>query len=203
MEDRTQIAVLGLGYVGCVTAACFSKLGHTVIGVDPDEFKVRSVNDGAAPFYEPGLEEIVKESRAAGRLSATTSIADGLRDADVAMICVGTPSERNGNLSLSTLRLVAEHADLWHGFTTVETYPDEAEVLDRHCAAVGRDPATIVHSAGVEDNSGVRRGEGTEALLANAGALADLGVTLLTIGVNGPDYDLAGAQALCRWRDGR
>lgn len=108
MEDKTQIAVLGLGYVGCVTAACFSKLGHTVVGVDPDEFKVRSVNEGTAPFYEPGLEEIVKESRAAGRLSATASIADGLRDADVAMICVGTPSERNGNLSLSTLRLVAE-----------------------------------------------------------------------------------------------
>ncbi|HEY5844970.1 MAG TPA: LLM class F420-dependent oxidoreductase [Mycobacterium sp.] len=102
-----------------------------------------------------------------------------------------------------TLRMVAEHADLWHGFTTVDSYPGKAEVLDRHCAAVGRDPATIVHSAGVEDNSGVRRGEGNDALLANAGALADLGVTLLTIGINGPDYDLAGAQALCRWRDGR
>ena len=101
-----------------------------------------------------------------------------------------------------TLRMVAEHADLWHGFTTVDSYPGKAEVLDRHCAAVGRDPATIVHSAGVEDNSGVRRGEGNDALLANAGALADLGVSLLTIGVNGPDYDLAGAQALCR-RDGR
>ena len=107
MENRTQIAVLGLGYVGCVTAACFSKLGHTVIGVDPDEFKVGSVNDGAAPFYEPGLEELVKDSRAAGRLSATTSITDGLRDADIAMICVGTPSERNGNLSLSMLRSVS------------------------------------------------------------------------------------------------
>jgi GDP-mannose 6-dehydrogenase len=107
MENRTQIAVLGLGYVGCVTAACFSKLGHTVIGVDPDEFKVGSVNNGAAPFYEPGLEELVKDSRAAGRLSATTSINDGLRDADIAMICVGTPSERNGNLSLSVLRAVS------------------------------------------------------------------------------------------------
>lgn len=108
MDNRTQIAVLGLGYVGCVTAACFSKLGHTVIGVDPDEYKVGSVNNGVAPFYEPGLEELVKESRAARRLSATTSIADGLRDADVAMICVGTPSERNGNLSLSVLRAVSE-----------------------------------------------------------------------------------------------
>ena len=108
MGADTQIAVLGLGYVGCVTAACFSKLGHRVIGVDPDEFKVRSVNEGVAPFYEPGLEEIIKASRADGRLSATSSLAEGLQDADVAMICVGTPSERNGNLSLSVLRQVSE-----------------------------------------------------------------------------------------------
>jgi GDP-mannose 6-dehydrogenase len=108
MENGTRIAVLGLGYVGCVTAACFSKLGHSVVGIDPDEFKVKSVNDGVAPFYEPGLEEIIKASTAAGRLTATSSIEDGLREADVAMICVGTPSEPNGNLSLSTLRLVSE-----------------------------------------------------------------------------------------------
>src|SRR5215204_6346814 len=103
MDNGTRIAVLGLGYVGCVTAACFSKLGHKVVGVDPDSFKVQSVNEGTAPFYEPGLEEIVRESRAAGTLSATTSLEDALYDADVAMICVGTPSERNGNLSLTTL----------------------------------------------------------------------------------------------------
>ena len=102
-----------------------------------------------------------------------------------------------------TLRMVAEHADMWHGFTTVDSYPGKAEVLARHCAAVGRDPATIVRSAGVEDISGVRRGEGTDALIANADGLADLGVTLLTIGVNGPDYDLTGAHELCLWRDRR
>jgi probable F420-dependent oxidoreductase len=102
-----------------------------------------------------------------------------------------------------TLRLVAEHADIWHGFTTTETYPTAAAVLDDHCAAVGRDPATIERSAGVEDNSGVRRGEGTDGLIANAEGLAALGVTLLTVGCNGPDYDLTAAEALCRWRDKR
>ena len=86
----------------------FFKARPKVIGVDPDSFKVQSVNEGTAPFYEPGLEEIVKESRAAGTLSATTALEDALRDADVAMICVGTPSERNGNLSLTTLRQVSE-----------------------------------------------------------------------------------------------
>jgi hypothetical protein len=76
-------------------------------------------------------------------------------------------------------------------------------VLDDHCAAVGRDPSTIERSAGVEDNSGVRRGEGVDGLIANAEGLTELGVTLLTVGCNGPDYDLTTAEALCRWRDKR
>jgi probable F420-dependent oxidoreductase len=102
-----------------------------------------------------------------------------------------------------TLRLVAEYGDIWHGFTTVDTYPAAAAVLEEHCAAVGRDPSTIERSAGVEDNSGVGRGEGIDGLIANAEGLTALGVTLLTIGVNGPDYDLSAAEALCRWRDKR
>ena len=100
-----------------------------------------------------------------------------------------------------TLRLVAEHGNIWHGFTTVETYPAAAAILDDHCAAVGRDPANVERSAGVEDNSGVRRGEGTAGLIANAAGLTALGVTLLTVGCNGPDYDLTAAEALCKWRD--
>lgn len=98
-----------------------------------------------------------------------------------------------------TLRMVAEYADIWHGFTTVETYPGAAAVLEEHCAAVGRDPSTIERSAGVENNSG----EGRDGLIANAEGLAALGVTLLTVGVNGPDYDLTAAEALCKWRDSR
>jgi GDP-mannose 6-dehydrogenase len=102
------VAVLGLGYVGCVTAACLAKLGHQVTGVDRDEYKVKSVLSGNAPFYEPGLEEIVKETVAAGLLHASTSLEEGLAEADVALICVGTPSEANGNLGLGQLRRVAE-----------------------------------------------------------------------------------------------
>ena len=93
-----------------------------------------------------------------------------------------------------TLRLVAEHADIWHGFTDRSTYPGKAEVLDRHCADVGRDPSAIERSSGVPEGS-------EDAMLAGAEALVGLGVTLLTIGVNGPDYDLTKAEALCRWRD--
>lgn len=90
---RQHVAVLGLGYVGCVSAACLAQLGHRVTGIDRDGHKVKSVLEGDAPFYEPGLEELVRENVAAGRLSASTSI-DALADADVALVCVGTPSRR-------------------------------------------------------------------------------------------------------------
>jgi GDP-mannose 6-dehydrogenase len=93
-----------MGYVGCVTAACLAKLGHSVVGIDTDEFKVRNVMAGNAPFYEPGLEEVVRETVAAGRLKASTSLADSLGEAEIALICVGTPSEANGNLGLGQLR---------------------------------------------------------------------------------------------------
>ena len=95
-----------------------------------------------------------------------------------------------------TLKLVARHADIWHGFTNAETYPGKATVLDGHCAAVGRDPSSVERSSGVE-------GRDPETIVANAEALAALGVTLLTVGCDGPDYDLGPAEALIRWRDRR
>jgi probable F420-dependent oxidoreductase len=95
-----------------------------------------------------------------------------------------------------TLRLVAEYADIWHGFTDRDTYPGKAEVLDRHCATVDRDPLSIERSSGVPEKT-------QDEMLAEADALVDLGVTLLTIGVNGPDYDLTAAETLVAWRDRR
>ena len=101
-------AVFGLGYVGSVTAACLASIGHRVIGIDSDAHKVECLNAGKAPFFEPGLEEIIRDSAAAGRLSATLNTEEALADADVALICVGTPSERNGNLGLDQLRRVCQ-----------------------------------------------------------------------------------------------
>jgi GDP-mannose 6-dehydrogenase len=103
---EARVVVLGLGYVGCVTAACLSRLGHRVIGVDPDQHKVHSIREGRAPFYEPGLEELVREGLAAERLTACTDLAAAVCDADIALVCVGTPSEKNGNLGLEQLRRV-------------------------------------------------------------------------------------------------
>jgi len=103
-----QISVLGLGYVGSVTAACLANIGHSVVGVDRDENKVKSILAGKAPFFEPGLEPLICDNVAAGRLSATTAVTDAFLNSDVCLICVGTPSERNGNLGLDQLRRVVE-----------------------------------------------------------------------------------------------
>lgn len=89
--------------MGCVTAACLAQMGHTVIGVDKDEHKVRSVLDGKAPFFEPGLDQVVADAVKSKTLTATMSGAAALNTADVAMICVGTPSQRDGNLKTEYL----------------------------------------------------------------------------------------------------
>jgi len=81
-------------------------LGHRVTGVDRDEHKVTSIETGRAPFYEPGLAELIQEGRANGRLSATILLEPAIQQAEIALICVGTPSERNGNLELDQLRRV-------------------------------------------------------------------------------------------------
>jgi len=110
---RRRVAVFGMGYVGCVSAACLAELGHTVCGVDIDSYKVRSVLEGRAPFFEPGLEDMLRANVAAGRLTATTDAGEGVRRADIALVCVGTPSERNGNQDFAQLRRVV--ADIVNG----------------------------------------------------------------------------------------
>jgi GDP-mannose 6-dehydrogenase len=115
VESNTKpaIAVLGMGYIGCVSAACLTSIGYRVIGIDRDEHKIISVLQGHAPFYEPGLEDLVRQGKDSSLLSATTSLPEGLGQADIALVCVGTPSEKNGNLGLDQLRRVvgevAEH----------------------------------------------------------------------------------------------
>lgn len=103
MENPSNIAVLGLGYVGCVTAACLASLGHRVWGVDRDQHKIIEIENGRAPFFEPGLEDLVRENIQAGRLSVSSSPGT-VAGADIALVCVGTPSEKNGNLGLHQLR---------------------------------------------------------------------------------------------------
>lgn len=108
-KEQPRIAVLGLGYVGCVTAACLAHLGYRVHGLDPDDTKIQSLQRARAPFYEPGLQEIIEAAVSAGLLSAGTAIGPALDEADVALICVGTPSTQNGNVCIAQLeRVVAD-----------------------------------------------------------------------------------------------
>jgi GDP-mannose 6-dehydrogenase len=102
-DQPRSIIVLGLGYVGCVTAACLAKLGYQVYGVDKDQTKVDSLRAGSAPFYEPDLHEVVRASVCAGLLTAGTNLDSELAGADIVFVCVGTPLAPNGRLSLEQL----------------------------------------------------------------------------------------------------
>jgi GDP-mannose 6-dehydrogenase len=101
-----NISVFGLGYVGSVSAACFAADGHTVVGVDVNPDKVASIEEGRSPIVETGLEELIRDGRTAGRLRATTSTVEAIAATDLSLVCVGTPSRRNGSLDLAYLERV-------------------------------------------------------------------------------------------------
>ncbi|MFJ8929827.1 nucleotide sugar dehydrogenase [Streptomyces sp. NPDC102364] len=103
-----RISVLGLGYVGCVSAACLAGQGHEVIGVDVNQAKVDLVNDGRAPVVEERIGELTAEVVRTGALRATRDVREAILGSDVSLICVGTPSEANGSLCTTYLERVAE-----------------------------------------------------------------------------------------------
>jgi GDP-mannose 6-dehydrogenase len=102
-----KIAIYGLGYVGVTAAACLTKQGHDVLGVDVNESKVAQVNAGKSPIVEPGVEEMLTEAVRAGRLTAKQDPGEELADCDVAIVCVGTPSMPDGSLNLSYIAEVS------------------------------------------------------------------------------------------------
>jgi len=103
-----NVAIFGLGYVGAVCAACLAKQGHHVTGVDPNSSKVDSINSGISPIIEPEIGEIIAAGAKSGRLRATSSAADAVLNTDISFVCVGTPSQLNGDLELKYLRNVCE-----------------------------------------------------------------------------------------------
>ncbi|MGS0685670.1 nucleotide sugar dehydrogenase [Nakamurella sp. GG22] len=107
-EKPPGIAVFGLGYVGCVSAACFAERGHEVVGVDVSADKVAMVSAGRTPIVEERIGELISEVVASGRLRATISAAEAVASTDIALVCVGTPSDSNGGISTIFVERVAE-----------------------------------------------------------------------------------------------
>jgi GDP-mannose 6-dehydrogenase len=103
-----KICVLGLGYVGSVSAACLAKAGHSVIGVDIDAQKVRIIREGRSPVVEPGLEELIAEVIAAKTLRVTCDPIAAVAESEMSLVCVGTPSHPNGSLDLTSIGRVCQ-----------------------------------------------------------------------------------------------
>ena len=103
-----NISIFGLGYVGCVGAACLAKLGHRVVGVDVNENKVRLINEGKPTIIEEGIAELCAEAHEKGLMSATMDVREAVHGTDVSFIVVGTPSSKEGHLNLNYIYKVAE-----------------------------------------------------------------------------------------------
>ena len=102
-----KIAIFGLGYVGCVSTGCLAQNGYEVIGVDVSETKVKLINQGKPTIIEKDIDRIIAEQHRAGRISATTDFSRAVKDSDVSIICVGTPSTSTGHLNLNYVYEVA------------------------------------------------------------------------------------------------
>src|SRR5215471_5603427 len=139
-----RIAVVGTGYVGLVSGACFSEFGVSVTCVDTDAAKIARLQRGEMPIYEPGLDALVAANTAAGRLSFTTELAPAVERADAVFIAVGTPSRRgDGHADLSYVFAAAEEI----GRALAETRaPDCTIVVTKSTVPVGtvRQVATIL-----------------------------------------------------------
>jgi GDP-mannose 6-dehydrogenase len=103
-----RVSVFGLGYVGCVTAACLARDGHDVLGVDVSSEKVVALNAGRAPFVEPGLDQLTAAGARSGKLRATTDAREAVESTDIGLICVGTPSLADGAQNLDYVRRVCQ-----------------------------------------------------------------------------------------------
>ncbi|WP_333571437.1 UDP-glucose dehydrogenase family protein [Sphingomonas sp.] len=160
-----RIAMIGTGYVGLVSGACFSDFGHEVVCVDKDARKIELLHQNVMPIYEPGLADLVASNVKAGRLSFTTDLAEGVKDADAVFIAVGTPSRRgDGHADLSYVfaaaREIAENLTKPSVIVTKSTVPvgtgDEveriiAEVAPNSGAKVVSNPEFLREGAAIED----------------------------------------------------
>jgi UDPglucose 6-dehydrogenase len=160
-----NIAVIGTGYVGLVSGACFAEFGTTVTCVDSDEAKISRLIEGQIPIYEPGLDMLVRRNVEAGRLKFTTDLTNGVRDNLVVFICVGTPEDPHGRADLSSVLdvagSIAEAMESYKVVVMKSTVPvgtgDRVEALirkrngGRHPVSVASNPEFLREGAAIED----------------------------------------------------
>ena len=139
-----KLTIIGTGYVGLVTGTCFAEVGHEVICVDKDDAKIKVLQSGGMPIYEPGLEELVAKNVAANRLRFTHSTQDGVENSEVIFIAVPTPPQQDGSVDLSFIESVArEIASAMTSYkivvdkstVPVKTGEKVAETIKRYCKA--------------------------------------------------------------------
>lgn len=144
-----KLSVFGLGYVGCVSAACFADEGNEVIGVDVNPTKVEIINDGKSPIVEEGISELIAKVVKAGRLSATTDSEHAIRESDLSLVCVGTPSNQNGSLHLRHVEQVCREIG-----AAMKTKKQRHVVVIRSTMLPGTVQNTVVPA--LEETSGMK-----------------------------------------------
>ena len=148
-----RLSVFGLGYVGCVSAACFADDGNVVVGVDVNPTKVEIINSGKTPIIEEGINELIGTVVAAGRLVATTDSTRAVHDSDLSLICVGTPSNQNGSLHLRHVEQVCREIG-----AALKTKSQRHIVVIRSTMLPGTIQNTVIPA--LEEASGKKAGTG-------------------------------------------
>ncbi len=147
-----KISIFGLGYVGCVSLGCLAKNGHEVVGVDVNTTKVELINEGKATIVEKDIDEIIAEQYQAGRIRATTDYKEAIRESELSILCVGTPSTSKGHLNLNYIHGTAEQ--IGEALKEKEAFH---VVVIRSTVLPGTNEKV---GAIIESVSGKRRGEG-------------------------------------------
>jgi len=180
--------------VGCVSAASFAGDGHEVVGVDVNADKVASINAGCSPIVEPGLEDLLGECASQGRLRATTDTADAINSTDVSLLCVGTPSRKNGSLDLQYLERVSEEVG-----AAIRGKQDYHVVVVRSTVLPGTTHSVVIPA--LERTSGKKYGDGfgvsvNPEFLREGTALKDFRKPPLTLVGHNHAADASGTIAL-------
>ena len=189
-----RVSVFGLGYVGSVSAAAFAADGHDVVGVDVNAGKVQAINEGRSPIVEPGLDDLLQRGAAERRLRATTDTGEAVHATDLSLICVGTPSRKNGSLDLTYLERVCEQIG-----EALAGKDDYHVVVVRSTVLPGTTHGVVIPA--LERTSGKKYGEGfgvavNPEFLREGTALRDFRQPPLTLVGHNHAADAAPAKAL-------